>query len=185
MNSRPRPPPPQPPNPFLGFPFQLPLLGKDRDNPPKSSKSSLRKACGRKDLVNLGALDTKVLREVCRRCHARAFRGGKDSEKGAFRRCLESERSPSLRGKWRGATGLRASEREVCLWEGLWEEGLSEVSRSSQRFLEAFRGSQRFSEIFQRFSEVLSWTFSNRGQRQAVFCFALWPPNWRFSLESL
>ena len=32
-----------------------------------------------------------------------------------------------------GATGLRGSEREICLWEGLWEGGF-------QRFSEFFRG---------------------------------------------
>ena len=36
----------------------------------------------------------------------------------------------SLRGKTiRGIRGPRASEREICLWEGLWEGGFWEVFR--------------------------------------------------------
>ena len=67
----------------------------------------------------------------------------------------------SLRGNRIGATGPRASEREICLWEGLWEGfwggGFQRFSKIFQRFSEIF---QRFSEIFQSFSEVLSETLS-------------------------
>ena len=60
----------------------------------------------------------------------------------------------SSRGNTIGATGRRASEREICLWEDLWEGGF-------QRISEVFRqGFQRFSEIFQLFSEVFSETLS-------------------------
>ena len=59
----------------------------------------------------------------------------------------------SLRGKWIGATGLRASEKEICLWEGLWEGGFSEVFRGFQRFLEVSRGFQRFFRGFQSSSQ--------------------------------
>ena len=49
----------------------------------------------------------------------------------------------------------------ICLWEGLWEGGFSEiferfweVFRGFQRFLEVFRGFQRFLEVFRVFWEV-------------------------------
>ena len=65
------------------------------------------------------------------------------------KRCLDSTVpwkclfiGESLRGKWIGATGPRASERQTCLWEGLWEGGFSE---SFERFSEVFRG---FLEVF-------------------------------------
>ena len=50
---------------------------------------------------------------------------------------LENVHQEPLMGKVQGetrigATGLRASEREICLWEGLWEGGFSECF---QRFL--------------------------------------------------
>ena len=52
----------------------------------------------------------------------------------------------SLRGNTIGATGPRASEREICLWEGLLEGGLTSFF---QRLLEVFRGfKQRFWEVY-------------------------------------
>ena len=87
-----------------------------------------------------------------------------------------------------GATGRRASEREICLWEGLREDlregGLqrfSEVFSGFQRvFRDILRGFQRFSGIFQRPSQRPS-------QRQISLSEALRPvaPNhgapWTFS----
>ena len=58
----------------------------------------------------------------------------------------------SLRGNTIGATGARASEREICLWEGL--RGVSQRD-----------GFQRFSEIF---SEVLSEVLSSEGRKWGV-----------------
>ena len=56
-----------------------------------------------------------------------------------------------------GATGLRGSEREICLWEGLWEDL---CFRGFQRFSEGLRGFQRFWEVFRGFSKALSETLS-------------------------
>ena len=60
-----------------------------------------------------------------------------------------------LRGNRTRATGLIGSEREICLWEGLWEGGFSKVFRGSQTFFltfsEVFRGFWRFSEVFRGF----------------------------------
>ena len=102
----------------------------------------------------------------------------------------------SWRGNTIGATGPRASEREICLWEGLWEGGFSEIL---QRFLEVFRGFKRFSEvlrsfqrfqeIFERFSEVLSETLSEadfplRGS-QSCCLYSCCPLNFLQFLEDL
>ena len=59
-----------------------------------------------------------------------------------------------------GATGLRGSEREICLWgslRGSLRGRVSDVFRGFQRFSDVFRGFQRFLEVFrgfQRFLEV-------------------------------
>ena len=50
----------------------------------------------------------------------------------------------SLRATRIGAAGPRASERQTCLSEGLWEGGFRVFF---QRFSEVFRGFQRFSEF--------------------------------------
>ena len=44
---------------------------------------------------------------------------------------------------WLGATGLRASGREICLWENLWEG-----------FQRVFRGFWRFSEVCRVFRDL-------------------------------
>ena len=87
----------------------------------------------------------------------------------------------SLARSWLNAAGPSASEREICLWEGLREGVFSEVFIGFQRFFVVFRGFQRFfSEIFRgplrdplrgRFpsqalglvapNRVAPWTFSN------------------------
>ena len=59
------------------------------------------------------------------------------------------------RPKGIGATGPRASEREICLWEGLcvggFSEGKTEVFRGLQRFLEVFR------DLFRGFQRCPRW----------------------------
>ena len=62
---------------------------------------------------------------------------------------LRKELGESLMGKWMGATGPRASERQSCLREGLWKGGFSEFF---QRFSEFCRGFQSFlKEVFRVF----------------------------------
>ena len=56
----------------------------------------------------------------------------------------------------RGATGPRASERENCLWEDLWEGGFQRFFRGFQRFFRGFhRSSERPSQWQISLSEAL------------------------------
>ena len=95
--------------------------------------------------------------ETGQNSHLQAMR---NSFKLAMQKPLIGER---LRGKWIGATGLRASEREICLsedlWEGLWE---GEVFRGLRFFRGFQRSSQRHSQRQISLSEALSPVAPNR-----------------------
>ena len=79
----------------------------------------------------------------------------------------------SLRDDTIGATGPRASEREICLWEGNLRG--SQRGRFCRDFSEVFRGFKRFLRGFQRFLRGFQRSSQRPSQRQTSLSEALGP----------